>query len=318
MSRVKPIRFGTGAARTSDPAKVLNAARRAEVLGYSTFSLPDHFMMPFAPLIALQSIADATTTLRVGQLVLAQDFRHPAVLAKELATLDVFSGGRVEVGIGAGWMPIEFEQAGIPFDRPSVRIERLEEAVVVLKGLFGDDPLSFSGKHFTIKNLDGTPRPIQRPHPPIMIGGGGEKLLAVAARQADIIQVLPGPNTGMASLDHRRITSEAYRQKIDWIRDAAGGRFDDIELGVLLLNVTVTDDPDRAADEFVAGFVGSGGGGLSRDDVLSSPVVAIGSLEAVCEKLLVTRDQFGFSYFFGPVGMRAESLAPVIERLADF
>ena len=276
-------------------------------------------MMPFAPLVALQAIADATTTLRVGQLVLAQDFRHPAVLAKELATLDVLSGGRVEVGIGAGWMPADFEQAGIPFDPPSVRIERLEESVVVLRGLFGDGPFSFSGKHFTISGLDGTPKPVQRPHPPIMIGGGGPKLLAVSARQADIIQVLPGPNRSTPSLNLHALTPRSYLEKIDLIRDAAGTRFDDIELGALLLNVTITDDTERATDEFLARFGGPGQAatnGPSRDELLASPVVAIGSLEQVCDKLLATRDNFGLSYFTGPVGTRAESLAPVIERLA--
>jgi probable F420-dependent oxidoreductase len=276
--------------------------------------------MPFAPLIALQAVADATTTLRVGQLVLVQDFRHPAVLAKELATLDVFSGGRVEVGIGAGWMAADFQQSGIPLDSPGVRIERLEEAVVVLRGLFGEDPLSFAGKHFTISGLDGTPKPVQRPHPPIMIGGGGPKLLAVAARQADIIQLLPGPNTGTPGLKVDSLTPRAYLEKVDWIRAAAGSRFEDIELGALLLDLTITDDPDRAADEFLARMSvpagGAGSDGPSRDDILSSPVVAIGTLEAVCDKLLAVRDTFGFSYFTGPVGTRAESLGPVIERLA--
>jgi probable F420-dependent oxidoreductase len=299
---------------------MLAAARRAEDLGFSTFALPDHFFMPYAPLVALQAIADATTTLRVGQLVLAQDFRHPAVLAKELATLDVLSGGRVEVGIGAGWVPSEFEQAGIPFDKPSVRIERLDEAVTVIRGLFSSGPLDFAGKYFTITGLEGTPKPIQKPHPPIMIGGGGPKLLAVAARQADIIQVLPGPNRSTPSSDPSRLTARSYRDKVDLIRDAAGDRFDDIELGTMLLNVTVTDHPDQAADEYLGRFVGpdshTGPDRPSRQELLSSPVVAIGSLEEVCDKLLATREDFGLSYFAGPVGTKFESLGPLIERLA--
>ena len=273
-------------------------------------------MMPFAPLIALQAIADATTTLRVGQLVLAQDFRHPAVLAKELASLDVFSGGRVEIGIGAGWMPADFEQSGIPFDKPSKRIERLEEAVTILKGLFHDEPLTLKGKHFTITNLEGTPKPVQKPHPPIMIGGGGAKLLGVAARQADIIQILPAPNRGAPALDAASITTRAYQEKIDRIRDEAGTRFHAIELGALLLNLTITDDPDAVADEFLARFGPADASTSTRDDLLASPIVAIGSLEAVCDKLLATRDGLGLSYFIGPVGTRAETLAPVIERVA--
>jgi probable F420-dependent oxidoreductase len=301
---------------------LLAEARQAEALGYSTFLMADHFAEPFAPLIALQAIADATTTLRLGQLVLAQAFRHPAVLAKELATLDVFSGGRLEVGVGAGWQRAEFEEAGIPFEAASVRIELMEEATVVLKGLFDDNIFSHSGKHFTITRLDGTPKPLQRPHPPILIGGGGPKLLAAAARQADIIQVLPAPNgdAPASSVDPYTWTAKGYREKIALIRAAAGERFADIELGVAMLKVAITDDVDGALDEFLARFPPprSGAGALSRDDLLASPVVAIGSLGQVCDKLLAIRDVFGFSYFWftGPEGAPAETLAPVIERLA--
>jgi probable F420-dependent oxidoreductase len=301
---------------SSDPGKLLRAARRVEDMGYSTFIVADHFMMPLAPLVALQAVAGATTTLRLGQLVLAQDFRHPAVLAKELATLDVLSGGRVEVGIGAGWMRSEYEQAGIRFDAASVRIERLEEAVAVVKGLFGEAPFSFTGRHFNITDLDGTPKPVQK-HPPILIGGGGPKLLAAAARQADIIQVLPGPNTGERSLDPTRITPRSFLEKIDLIRDAAGERFAGIELGTLLLNVTITDDTERASDEFLAAYAGASDNPALREELLSSPLVAIGSLEQVCDKFLETRERFGFTYFVAPVGVRPELLAPVIERLAD-
>jgi probable F420-dependent oxidoreductase len=226
----------------------------------------------------------------------------------------------VEVGIGAGWMGDEFDAAGIPFDPASTRIERLEEAVIVLKGLFDDGPFNFSGRHFTIAGLDGTPKPAQTPRPPVLIGGGGPKLLAAAARQADIVQVLPGPNRGGPSLDPARITPTSFQKKIDWIRDIAGERFDDIELGTMLLNVTITDDVEAASDEFLARFVDStrpgSSDGPSRDDLLASPLVAIGSQEEVSEKLLATRDTFGFSYFVAPVGVRPESLAPVIERIA--
>jgi probable F420-dependent oxidoreductase len=300
---------------SSDPGKLLRAARRVEDMGYSTFIVADHFMMPLAPLVALQAVAGATTSLRLGQLVLAQDFRHPAVLAKELATLDVLSEGRVEVGICAGWMRSEFDQAGIPFEAASVRIERLEEAVVVIKGLFGEAPFSFAGRHFDIAGLDGTPKPVQK-YPPILIGGGGPKLLAAAARQADIIQVLPGPNTGERSLDPARITPRSFLEKIDLIRDAAGERFAGIELGTLLLNVTITDDPEGASDEFLAAYSGSDDP-PSPAEILDSPLVAIGSLDQVCDKFLEARERFGFTYFVSPVGVRPELLAPVIERLAD-
>jgi probable F420-dependent oxidoreductase len=313
----RPIRFGTSAGRTDDPERLRALARRAEDLGYSTFGLADHFMIPFAPLVAGQAVADATTTVRVGQVVMASDFRHPAVLAKELATLDVLSGGRVEIGIGAGWMREEFDAAGIPFEAASIRIERLEEAVTVLKGLFADEPCTFAGKHFTITALDGLPKPTQRPHPPIMIGGGGRKVLSVAARQADIIQVLPGVIRGVAALDGSQFAARSYREKVDWIRDAAGERFDAIELGTLLMHVAITDDADRARDEFLAPFGEQVANDRAlRDELLASPVVAIGSIDEVCDRLLATRDDFGFSYFAPPLGGDPEAFAPLVERLA--
>jgi probable F420-dependent oxidoreductase len=311
------IRFGTSAGRTDDPETLRALARRAEELGYSTFGLADHFMIPFAPLVAGQAVADATTTVRVGQVVMASDFRHPAVLAKELATLDVLSGGRVEIGIGAGWMREEFDAAGIPFDAPSVRIERLEEAVTVLKGLFADTPCTFAGKHFTVTALDGLPKPVQRPHPPIMIGGGGRKVLGVGARQADIIQVLPGVIRGVAALDPAQFTRRAYREKVEWIRDAAGNRFDDLELGTLLMHVAVTGDVERAQDDFLTQFPAETVRDVAtRDELLASPVVAIGSIDEVCDRLLATRDEFGFSYFSPPLGGDPDAFAILVERLA--
>lgn len=305
----RPIRFGTGGGRLADRDRLVAAARRAEDIGYSTFSMADHFGLPFAPLIALQAVADATTTLRITQTVLAHDFRQPAVLAKELATLDVFSGGRVEVGLGAGWMRSEYEQAGIRFDSAGIRIARLEEFITVLKGLFADEPFSFSGAHYRISDLDGTPKPIQRPHPPILVGGGGMKLLAVAARQADIIQVMPRIQGPGQPIDAGEFTAATYKDKIDHIKAVAGERFPEIELGTQLLLATVTDDPDGAVAEFAAGH------GI-RGDLRDSPLVAVGSLNQVCDKLLAVRDEYGISYFVCPVGARPSSLAPIIDKVA--
>ena len=316
MKASRRIRFGTTAGRTDDPAVLRALARRAEELGYSTFGLADHFMIPFAPLVAGQAVADATTTIRVGQVVMASDFRHPEVLANELATLDVLSGGRVEIGIGAGWMQDEFEAAGIPFDAASVRIERLEEAVTVLKGLFAEEPCTFGGRHFQVTALDGLPKPVQRPRPPIMIGGGGRKVLSVAARQADIIQVLPGVIRGVAALDAAQFSVDAYREKVDWIRDAAGARFDDLELGTLLMHVAVTDDADRARDDFLGQFPPEAvRDDATRAELLASPVVAIGSVDEVCDRIVATRDELGLSYFAPPLGGDPEAFAPLVERL---
>jgi len=317
----KPFRFGIGAGLLGDPAKLLGLAQRAEALGYSTFGMADHFMLPFAPLVALQAIAGATTTIRLSQIVLDQDFRHPAVLAKELATLDVLSGGRLQVGIGAGWMREEYEQAGIPFAPASVRIERLEEVAIVVKGLFGDGPFSFTGEHVTINQLVGTPRPLQRPRPPIMIGGGGRKLLGVAGRQADIVQIMPSIPKGVVTTSPYEFTDEAYQEKVACIRDAAGARIDEVELGAQFLHVSVTDDPQGAYDAFMERFMTlqrSVGGELTitKDTFFSSPVVAIGTLDEVCDKLEATRSRLGISYWSSAVGAHPAELGPVIERLA--
>ncbi len=308
---MNPIRFGTGGGYLADRERLLSAARRAEDIGYSTFGMADHFGLPLAPLIALQAVADATTTLRIAQTVLAGDFRHPAVLAKELATLDVLSNGRVEVGIGAGWMRSEYEQAGIPFDAAPVRIARLEEVVIVLKGLFHEGQFSFAGEHVTVTGLNGTPKPAQRPHPPILIGGGGRKLLAVAARQADIIQVMPRIRPPGQPVDAAEFTAAAYRTKIDHINDVAGHRFPRIELGTQLLLACVTDDPDRVLDEYIADA-----GAVDREELRASPLVAVGSLDEVCDKLLAVRDEYGISYFTCPHNANPLSLAPIIDKLA--
>ena len=319
---MRPIRFGYTGGQSSKRAKLLESARTVEALGYSTFGLADHFVRPFAPLVAGQAVADATTTLRVTQTVLAQDFREPAVLAKELATLDVLSEGRLQVGLGAGWLQQEYEDASMRFDSASVRIARLEEATIVLKGLFGDDPFSFSGEHYRINSLQGRPTPIQRPRPPIMIGGGGRKVLSVAARHADIVQLMPSNRGGRTSLDPSQFSAPAIEEKIGWIADAAGSRFDEIELSAQLLECAVTEQPEQYLGDLadrIAGVVERMGGAridLGQDDLRRSPIVAVGTLDDVCEQLLETRERYGISYFTAPIDARPEVLGPVIERLA--
>lgn len=319
---MRPLRFGFTGGASSKRAKLLESAAAVEALGYSTFGLADHFVRPFAPLIAGQAVADATTTLRITQTVLAQDFREPAVLAKELATLDVLSEGRLQVGLGAGWLRQEYEDAGMAFAPAAVRIERLEETAIILKGLFGDEPFSFAGEHHTVDGLRGVPTPVQRPHPPIMIGGGGPKVLAVAARQADIVQLMPSNRGGRTSLDPSQFSAPAIEEKVGWIRDAAGSRLADIELSAQLLECAVTDRPDERLSDLatrIATVIERMGGGridLGTDDLRRSPIVAVGPLDEVCEKLVETRARYGISYFAAPIDARPEVLAPVIARLA--
>lgn len=322
MTDPRPIRFGFTGGASSKRDKLLASARTVEALGYSTFGLADHFVRPFAPLIAGQAVADATTTLRITQTVLAQDFREPAVLAKELATLDVLSEGRLQVGLGAGWLRQEYEDASIAFAPASVRIARLEETAIILKGLFGDEPFSFEGEHYTVHELRGTPTPVQRPRPPIMIGGGGPKLLAVAARQADIVQLMPTNRGGGTGLDPTQFTAPAIEEKVGWIRDAAGRRFDEIELSAQLLECVVTDRPEEHLADFadriatVTERMGGARVDLDVDDLLTSPIVAVGSLDEVCRRLRDTRDRYGITYFAAPIDAKPEVLAPIIEALA--
>ena len=319
-SSQRPFRFGFTGGASSKREKLLESARHVEGLGYSTFGLADHFVRPLAPLIAGQAVADATTTLRITQTVLAQDFREPAVLAKELATLDVLSEGRLQIGLGAGWLRQEYDDAGIRFEPASVRIERLEETAIILKGLFAEGPFSFEGEHFRIHGLTGSPRPVQQP-PPIMIGGGGRKVLSVAGRQADIVQLMPSNPGGKSLLDASQFSAEAIAEKIGWIRAAAGDRFDEIELSAQLLECAVTDRPEEHLSDFadriamVTERMGGARVDLDQDELRRSPIVAIGSIDDVCEKLRQTRSDHGISYFAAPIDARADAIAPVIERL---
>ena len=266
-----------------------------------------------APNVALASVATATSTLRIGHFVLNNDLRHPAVLHQELATLDVLSGGRLEIGIGAGWNEPEYAWSGIPFDPVSKRVSRLEESVTILKGLFAPDKLTFRGKHFAIADMDGRPKPVQKPHPPFLIGGGGKRVLQLAAREAQIVGFAPriGSTGGI-----RSCTFEATREKVQWVREAAGERFDDIELNTYpaLRPTAVTDDPARAARDLLESLRKREPLDLTLDDVLDSPHVFIGTVDQLVAKFTRLRDEFGISNVM--IGSDMDAFAPVVERLA--
>jgi len=233
----------------------------------------------------------------------------------------VLSEGRLQVGLGAGWLRQEYEDASLRFESATVRIQRLEETTIILKGLFGDEPFSFEGEHYSVSALMGTPTPVQRPRPPIMIGGGGRKLLSVAARQADIVQLMPSNRGGGTGLDPSQFSAGAIEEKVGWIRDAAGPRFDDIELSAQLLECAVTERPDEHLSDFadriatVTERMGGARVDLGEDDLRSSPIVAVGSLDEVCQRLIDTRDRYGITYFAAPIDAKPEVLAPVIEAL---
>jgi probable F420-dependent oxidoreductase len=309
MAHPRTFRFGVQIAKA--PSGGLGAdARKAEDLGYSTMFLPDHFGDQLAPVPALMAIADATADLRVGALVFDNDYKHPVVLAKEIATIDVLSGGRVEFGLGAGWMNTDYEQSGIPKDRDGVRIARLAEALEVIKGLWASGPFSFAGDHYTITGLDGLPKPSQQPHPPILIGGGGPKVLGIAARHADIVGINPSIPAGEVGPDAARdAAADRVDQKVEWLREAAGARIDEIELNALVFVVNVTDDPEPVR-EMMAGIFG-----VSADLVAASPYVWVGSVPEICDQLRAARERWGFSYFVVQADA-LDSVAPIVAELS--
>ena len=309
MAAPRPFRFGVQISNAPG-GDVAGRARKIEDLGYSTVFLPDHFGDQLAPVPALMHAADATTDLRVGALVFDNDYKHPVVLAKEVATIDVLSGGRVEFGIGAGWMNTDYEQSGIPKDRDGVRIARMAEAVEVIKGLWAPEAFSFSGEHYTITGLDGLPKPAQQPHPPILIGGGGPKVLGIAARHADIVGINPSIRAGEVGPEAARdAAADRVDQKVAWVREAAGDRITDIELNALVFVINVTDDPEPVR-EMMAGIFG-----VDADLVAASPYVWIGSVPEICDQLRAARERWGISYFVVQ-GDSFEAVAPVVAELA--
>ncbi|TMF24384.1 MAG: LLM class flavin-dependent oxidoreductase, partial [Chloroflexi bacterium] len=370
-----------------------------------------HFGDQVGPIAGLMAAADATTTLRVGSLVFDNDYRHPVVLAKEAASLDLLSDGRFDFGIGAGWMMSDYEQSGIPFDSPGTRIERMAEALTIFKRFFAGGEFSFEGKHYAIKGLEGAPTPVQKPHPPIVIGGGGRKMLELAAREADTVNVnfdlregKPGrrlAQTGLASVTDeklgwireaagermeqaltifkrffaggefsfegkhytikglegapapvqkphppiviggggRKMLELAAREadtvnvnfdlregkpgrrlaqtglasvtdeKLGWIREAAGERMEQIELGVWTFMANVTDDRDGVAEMLAPAM------GFGPADVLEVPHFMLGTADQIAEEIIARRERYGISHIVVP-GDAADSLAPVVKRLA--
>lgn len=310
MSRVRQFRFGIQVSRAGSRAEWVQRARQAEDLGYSTLFMPDHFTDQLAPVPALMAAAGATTGLRVGTLVLDNDYKHPVVLAKEAATLDLLSDGRLELGIGAGWMKTDYDESGIAYDPPAVRVDRMQEGLRVLKGCFGDGSFSFSGNHYTISGYDGQPKPVQKPHPPILIGGGGRRVLGIAAREADIVGINPNLKAGAITPDAARdATAASVARKLQWVRETAGERFDDIELNCLIFMAMVTDDRQATAENLAGMF------GLTPEEALDIPMALVGTVDEIAETLEKRRAEFGFSYVVLQDGAM-EALAPVVARLA--
>jgi probable F420-dependent oxidoreductase len=305
----RPFRFGVLIHNWGTGQEWFAKARHIEDLGYNTFLIPDHLNKQFGPIPALAAAAAVTTTLRIGTIVLANDFRHPVILARDAATLDLLSDGRLEFGLGAGWRPSDFEQTGIPFDRAPERFERLEEALQVIKGIFTEEPFSFAGRYYTVTELVGLPKPVQQPRPPILVGGGGKRILSLAAREADIVSLAARARPKDDAQDWESITDAATTDQIDWIRQAAGDRFNRLEINVMIYGLNVTDDGEAAVRQSAGRF------GLPEEEVRASPHVLIGSVDTISEDLRRSRERYGISYVIVPE-IFAPAFAPVVARLS--
>lgn len=305
-----PFRFGIQCRGPADADGWPALARKVEDLGWSTLTVADHLDDQLAPIPAVMAAAAATTTLRVGTMVLANDYRHPVIVAKEAATLDVLSGGRFELGIGAGWMTSDYDAAGIPLDRPGVRIDRLAEALTVMRGLWADGPFSFEGDHYRVRDLDGRPTPVTPAGPTLVIGGGGERVLRLAARTADIVAVNVNLQAGV--IDERAFpdgTPDATDRKLAWLRDEAGDRFAELELQVRVHLAMITGDRAAVIEEMAPAF------GLTPDEAAATPHALIGSVEEVRDQLIERRERWGISYL-GMSGDQLDAFAPVVAELA--
>ncbi|MEN9643868.1 MAG: hypothetical protein RL238_537 [Actinomycetota bacterium] len=309
MTAHRPFRFGIQASTASSRAAWVDLAKRAEANGFSTLTMPDHFGDQLAPVPAMMTAADATTDLRICALVFDNDYKHPVVLAKELATMDVLSDGRMEIGLGAGWMISDYEQSGIPYDTPGVRVDRFVEGLHIIKQAMQPGAFSFAGKHYTITNYDGLPKPVQA-KPPVLIGGGGKRVLGIAAREADIVGINPSLHTGVIDAETiGGMSADGVDEKIAVVRAAAGDRMSEIELNVRAFLVNVTADGAGARERL------SGAMGVPTSMLEDSPFSLIGPPDELIERLLARREKWGFSYVI--VGQEdVESFAPVVAALA--
>ncbi len=307
---MKTFRFGVQTSQLGAAAHWRDKVRKLEDLGYSTLFMPDHFGDELAPLPAIAMAAAHTTTLRVGSLVFDNDYKHPAILAKEAATIDLLSEGRLELGIGAGWMRTDYDQLGLPYDPPAVRVDRFEEALHIINQCFTGETFTYHGEHYRITDYASYPKPAQQPRPPLLIGGGGKRVLSIAARQADIVGINPNLRAGEigrdAALDALK---EQTDRKVQWVRDAAGGRIDDIEIQMRFFVTSVTDDRMGFAQALAPAL------GVEPEAALESGAVLVGSVDEIIDQLHRRREEWGLSYVV--VGDdNVDEFAPIVAKLA--
>jgi probable F420-dependent oxidoreductase len=308
VAETKPFRFGVQSRSMGPREAWLASIRRIEELGYSSVSWADHFVGGLDPVASLAAAAVATERLRLTSFVFDNDFRHPAVLAMSAGTIDILSGGRLELGIGAGWMKPEYTQSGIPFDPAGVRIARLEETLQLLTQLFTGKPVTFQGKFYQAEELTLPPVPVQQPHPPFVIGGGSRKILTLAGKYANIVGITNRALPDGAK-DLEDLTAEAMERKVGWVREGAGERFPQIELNTICGRVVITDDREAAAAEMATQLP------LSVEQILNAPAILIGSTDQIIATLQERRERYGVSNIV-IIEPMMEEFAPVVAALS--
>jgi probable F420-dependent oxidoreductase len=319
----KPFRFGLQAYAPNSGKEWRELARKAEASGFSSFHLADHIIGPgpaltatghpvqtVAAIPAMAVAAEATSTIKVGCRVLCVDYRNPVMLAKEVATLDFFSEGRLELGLGAGWLQGEYEAIGVPFDRAGVRIDRFEEVIALLRASFADGELNIDTPHVHAVGFEAVPKPFTKSGPPIMIGGGAKRILTIAGREADIVSLNFNNSSGkLGAAGIGSSTAELTDQKIQWIKDGAGARFDEIEIEIAAYFTIVTPDGEGTRAKMAPMF------GMTPEVFAEHPNALIGSVDEICDRIVERRERFGISYVsFGASVI--DAVIPVVERLA--
>ncbi|MGQ0823461.1 MAG: TIGR03621 family F420-dependent LLM class oxidoreductase [Actinomycetota bacterium] len=306
----RPFRFGVQVSTGTSARDWRDKAAKIEDLGYSTLFMPDHFGEELAPMPAIAMAAAHTTTLRVGSLVFDNDYKHPAILAKEAATIDLLSDGRLELGIGAGWMKTDYDALGLPYDPPAVRVDRFEEALRIVKGCFAGQEFSYNGEHYRVTQYASFPAPAQRPRPPILVGGGGKRVLSIAGREADIVGINPNLRAGEINREAAQdALKEQTDRKVHWVREAAGSRWDDIEIQMRFFVAKITDDRMGLANAMAPML------GVEPEAALESGAALVGTVDEVIEQLQERREAWTLSYVV--VGdENVDEFAPVVAKLA--
>jgi probable F420-dependent oxidoreductase len=301
----KPFRFGVAIAGAESGEALKAMARRAETLGYNILLVPDHHYAP-APFTMLATLAAATSTIRIGSQVFGNDFRNPVHLAREMAVLDQLSGGRVQIGLGTGYIPVDYLQLGVSQVDPKVQVGRFEESLALLKQYFTREEVNFSGKYYSVTGLKGSTVHLQKPHPPFYLGASrtGKRMARIAAREADVI----GLNNG---------TTEDIRERVKRLQEAAPERFEGLELATAVFVVAITPAREIVAQSIAANLQGRGRDtvALTPEQVLDSVQYLAGTEDQIVETLQERREQLGISYIQVMAG-DIEKFAPIVARLA--